>query len=106
MLRKKLPKAIAAKQRLQQINSEITIDSLIADVHGLNIEEIIKGSFVILDATDNFETRMIVNDAAVKHGYSFYIWSMCCKLWTYFFNYSRKNSLFTLLNELIYLWMV
>ena len=65
-VRKKLPKAIAAKQRLQQINSEITINSLVADVHGLNIEEIIKDHSVIVDATDNFETRLIVNDAAVK----------------------------------------
>ena len=70
-VRKKLPKAIAAKQRLQQINSEITISSLVADVHGLNIEEIIKDHSVIVDATDNFETRLIVNDAAVKKGIPF-----------------------------------
>jgi len=70
-VRKKLPKAIAAKQRLQQINSEITINSLVADVHGLNIEEIIKDHSVIVDATDNFETRLIVNDAAVKLGIPF-----------------------------------
>jgi sulfur carrier protein ThiS adenylyltransferase len=70
-VRKKLPKAIAAKQRLQQINSEITINSLVADVHGLNIEEIIKDHSVIVDATDNFETRLIVNDAAVKQGIPF-----------------------------------
>jgi sulfur carrier protein ThiS adenylyltransferase len=70
-VRKKLPKAIAAKQRLQQINSEITINSLVADVHGLNIEEIISDHSVIVDATDNFETRLIVNDAAVKKGIPF-----------------------------------
>jgi len=70
-VRKKLPKAIAAKQRLQQINSEITINSLVVDVHGLNIEEIIKDHSVIVDATDNFETRLIVNDAAVKQGIPF-----------------------------------
>ena len=70
-VRKKLPKAIAAKQRLQQINSEITINSLVADVHGLNIEEIIKDHSVIVDATDNFETRLIVNDAAVKQNIPF-----------------------------------
>ncbi|MBP2078853.1 ThiF family adenylyltransferase [Oceanobacillus polygoni] len=70
-VKNKLPKAFAAKKRLQQINSEITIDSLIEDVHGLNIEEMIKGHDVILDATDNFETRLIVNDAAVKHGIPF-----------------------------------
>ena len=67
----KLPKAIAAKNRLQQINSEITINSLIMDINASNIEGLIKGKSVILDATDNFETRMIVNDAAVKHGIPF-----------------------------------
>ena len=65
--REKLPKAIAAKNRLQQINSEITINSLIMDINASNIEGLVKGKSVILDATDNFETRMIVNDAAVKH---------------------------------------
>jgi sulfur carrier protein ThiS adenylyltransferase len=67
----KLPKAIAAKNRLQQINSEITIHSLIMDINAANIEGLVKGKSVILDATDNFETRMIVNDAAVKHGIPF-----------------------------------
>lgn len=67
----KLPKAIAAKNRLQQINSGITIDSLIMDINATNIEGLVKGKSVILDATDNFETRMIVNDAAVKHGVPF-----------------------------------
>ncbi|WP_085992986.1 ThiF family adenylyltransferase [Oceanobacillus senegalensis] len=69
--RNKLPKAVAAKNRLQQINSEITIHSLVSDVHGLNIEQMIKGHDVIVDATDNFETRLIVNDAAVKLGIPF-----------------------------------
>ncbi|MBY0147474.1 ThiF family adenylyltransferase [Neobacillus niacini] len=66
-----LPKAIAAKTRLEQINSEITINCFIEDVNGLNIEELIKGHSVIVDATDNFETSLIVNDAAVKHGIPF-----------------------------------
>lgn len=67
----KLPKAVAAKNRLEQINSEITVHSLISDVHGLNIEEMMKGQDVVVDATDNFETRLIANDAAVKHGIPF-----------------------------------
>lgn len=63
----KIPKAIAAKNRLQQVNSEISIDSVITDVNSLNIEELIRKKSVIIDATDNFETRMVINDAAVKH---------------------------------------
>lgn len=66
-----LPKAIAAKQRLSQINSEIEIEAIVADVNGQNIEELVSGKSVIVDATDNFETRLIVNDAAVKHGIPF-----------------------------------
>lgn len=70
-VRNQLPKAIAAKTRLEQINSEIIINSFIEDVNGLNIEELLKDHSVIVDATDNFETSLIVNDAAVKHGIPF-----------------------------------
>ncbi|MGX9136100.1 ThiF family adenylyltransferase [Rummeliibacillus sp. JY-2-4R] len=70
-VRNQLPKAIAAKTRLEQINSEITIDSFVLDIDGLNIEELIKGHSIIIDATDNFETSLIVNDAAVKQGIPF-----------------------------------
>ncbi len=70
-VRNQLPKAIAAKTRLEQINSENIINSFIEDVNGLNIEELIKDHSVIVDATDNFETSLIVNDAAVKHGIPF-----------------------------------
>ncbi|HWK22862.1 MAG TPA: ThiF family adenylyltransferase [Ureibacillus sp.] len=66
-----LPKAIAAKNRLQQINSEITIDSHIIDINASNIEALVKNQSIIIDATDNFETRMVVNDAAVKHNVPF-----------------------------------
>ena len=67
----KLPKAVAAKTRLQQINSEITINSHIIDIHASNIEALVKNQSIIIDATDNFETRMVVNDAAVKHSVPF-----------------------------------
>lgn len=75
-VKNQLPKAIAAKTRLQQINSEIIIDSFIEDVNGLNIEELIQNHSVIVDATDNFETSLIVNDAAVKHGIP-YLFGAC-----------------------------
>lgn len=70
-VRNKIPKAIAAKKRLEQINSEITINGFVEDVHGLNIEELIKGHSVVVDATDNFETSLIVNDAVTKLGIPF-----------------------------------
>ncbi|WP_026695536.1 ThiF family adenylyltransferase [Peribacillus kribbensis] len=71
-----IPKAEAAKNRLKQINSGITIASKVMDIHGMNIEAVIKGHTVIVDASDNFETRLIVNDAAVKQGIP-YIYGAC-----------------------------
>ncbi|WP_156291231.1 ThiF family adenylyltransferase [Oceanobacillus salinisoli] len=99
--RNKLPKAVAAKNRLQQINSEITIHSLVSDVHGLNIQEMIKGHDVIVDATDNFETRLIANDAAVKHGIPFIMGSCVASYGTTFAVIPEKTPcLHCLLNHL------
>lgn len=67
----KLPKAISAKNRLWEINSEVMIEGIVADVNGMNVEELVKNHHLIMDATDNFETRLVVNDAAVKHGIPF-----------------------------------
>lgn len=69
--KKKLPKAIAAKNRLLTLNSSIKIHSSITDINARNIEEHVKKQTIIIDATDNFETRMIVNDAAIKYGIPF-----------------------------------
>ena len=63
-----LPKAIAAAKRLGQINSAVEIDPQVVDVHGGNIERLIEGIEIVLDGTDNVETRYLVNDAAVKRG--------------------------------------
>ncbi|MGI8788203.1 MAG: ThiF family adenylyltransferase [Pyrinomonadaceae bacterium] len=62
----KLPKAIAAKNRLAQINSEIEIEAVVADVNYSNIENLIEDCDLILDGTDNFQTRYLINDASVK----------------------------------------
>ena len=67
----KLPKTVAAKNRLQQINSEITIHPHIVDINASTIESFVQNKSLIIDATDNFETRLVVNDAAVKHGIPF-----------------------------------
>ena len=63
-----LPKAIAAKNRLAQINSQIEIDAIVADVDHTNIERLLAGVDCLVDGTDNFETRFLLNDAAVKLG--------------------------------------
>jgi len=61
-----LPKAIAAAEKLRRANSEVEIEPIVADVNYTNIEEFLEGVDVIVDGTDNFETRFLVNDAAVK----------------------------------------
>src|SRR3954468_1046669 len=63
-----LPKAIAAKNRLDKINSTIQIEAIVADVDHTNIERLLAGVDCLVDGTDNFETRFLLNDAAVKRG--------------------------------------
>ncbi len=60
-------KAKTAALKLRLVNSEIEIDSVAADVMNSNIEELIGGFDLVLDATDNIITRMIINDACVKN---------------------------------------
>jgi adenylyltransferase/sulfurtransferase len=62
-----LPKAIAARRRVQRINSDIDIDAIVADVNHTNIEAFIADADLVLDGTDNFETRFLINDACIKH---------------------------------------
>lgn len=62
-----LPKAIAAKNRLEKINFEIEIDAIVGDVDHTNISRLLAGVDCLVDGTDNFETRFLLNDAAVKH---------------------------------------
>lgn len=61
------PKAIAAADRLRSINSQIVIEPIVADVTHANVDELAGDVDVIVDGTDNFETRYLVNDYAVKH---------------------------------------
>ena len=61
-----LPKAIAAARKLEHINSQIEVEPVVADVHADNVLALAEGCDVILDGTDNFETRFLLNDAAMK----------------------------------------
>lgn len=63
-----VPKVHAAVKKLRGINSEIIIEPSLKDLHNGNIEEFIRGVDLVIDATDNIPTRMLVNDACVKHG--------------------------------------
>ena len=66
-VRRGTPKAIAAAEKLGRVNSSIRIDGVVADVNAENIEELIDGATLVMDGTDNFETRFLINDACVKH---------------------------------------
>ncbi|MCM3442363.1 thiazole biosynthesis adenylyltransferase ThiF [Metabacillus halosaccharovorans] len=63
----RIPKAVAAKLHLKKINSEVEVHSYVEDVTSANIEELAEGVDLIIDATDNFETRLLINDVALKH---------------------------------------
>ena len=64
--REALPKAVAAEQKLRSINSGVDVKGIVADLSPRNAEELLFGCDLILDGTDNFETRFLVNDFAVK----------------------------------------
>ncbi|GIO19548.1 thiamine/molybdopterin biosynthesis protein MoeB [Oceanobacillus oncorhynchi subsp. incaldanensis] len=61
-----IPKAIAAKQRLQEINSSVVIEAHIMDSIPVTLQPLLKNVDVIIDATDNFETRFMLNDLSNK----------------------------------------
>jgi len=64
----RLPKAIAARQRIDEINSGIDVEALVADVNSSNVEHLIRDCDVVIDGTDNFQVRYLLNDACVKNG--------------------------------------
>jgi molybdopterin-synthase adenylyltransferase len=66
--RESLPKAVAAARRIAAFNSQIVVEAKVDDLTPDNIEVLLEGVGLILDGTDNFETRYLVNDFAVKTG--------------------------------------
>jgi adenylyltransferase/sulfurtransferase len=62
----RLPKAEAAARRLRAVNSDVDVLGLVADVTPANVLALLEPADVVLDGTDNFETRYLLNDAAVK----------------------------------------
>jgi adenylyltransferase/sulfurtransferase len=61
-----LPKAVAAETHLRRLNSEVEISGVIADLAADNVDELLPGADIVLDGTDNFETRFLVNDVCVR----------------------------------------
>ncbi|MZP28952.1 thiazole biosynthesis adenylyltransferase ThiF [Heliobacterium undosum] len=63
-----VPKAVAAKQKLQAINSEIRVEAIVADIHWANLPQLLDGVDLVLDGSDNFDLRYLLNDACVQAG--------------------------------------
>jgi molybdopterin-synthase adenylyltransferase len=61
-----LPKAVAAERKLRSINSGVAVEGVVADLSPRNAEALLGGVDLLLDGTDNFETRFLINDVAVK----------------------------------------
>ncbi len=64
--RELLPKAVAAARQIKRFNSQIAIEPQVADLTPENVERLLGGVDLILDGTDNFETRYLINDYAMK----------------------------------------
>lgn len=63
-----LPKAVAAARKLKRVNSAVEVEAIVADVNPGNALGLCESADLILDGTDNFETRFLINDVAVKLG--------------------------------------
>jgi adenylyltransferase/sulfurtransferase len=64
----RLPKAVAAAEKLRRINSGVTIEPVVADVDHTNVLRLVQGMDLILDGSDNFELRFLINDASLETG--------------------------------------
>src|SRR6202522_2047116 len=65
-----VPKAIAAARQIARFNSQIVVEPQVADLAPGNVASLLGGCALILDGTDNFETRYLINDYAVKNSVS------------------------------------
>jgi len=63
-----LPKAVAAERKLRSVNSGVSIQGIVADLSPHNAAELLAPFDLVLDGTDNFETRFLINDFAVQNG--------------------------------------
>ncbi|MEI7616306.1 MAG: ThiF family adenylyltransferase, partial [Actinomycetota bacterium] len=66
-VKNKMPKALAAKSKLNLVNSEIEIEAVVDEVNKSNIGLLLKDTDLILDGTDNFKTRFFINEECVKN---------------------------------------
>ena len=72
-----IPKVVAAEIRLKMIREDVEIVTVLDHVDGSIMEQIIADADLIMDATDNFETRLLINDIAWKNRYSLDLRGLC-----------------------------
>jgi molybdopterin/thiamine biosynthesis adenylyltransferase len=65
------PKAVAAEKKLQKINSDVQLEAIVADATAHNIAALLEDMDLVLDGTDNFQTRFLLNDACFRQGIPF-----------------------------------
>jgi adenylyltransferase/sulfurtransferase len=65
-----LPKAVAAAQKCERINSSVKVEPLVGDFNSGNAQSLVEAHDLVMDGTDNFQTRYLINDACVKLGRS------------------------------------
>ncbi|HKU25757.1 MAG TPA: ThiF family adenylyltransferase [Candidatus Sulfotelmatobacter sp.] len=75
-----LPKAISAARKISAFNSHIVVEPKVEDLVPANIESLLEGADLILDGTDNFETRYLINDYAIAHSRP---WIYCAAVGSY-----------------------
>ena len=78
--RDSVPKAVAAARHLARINSQVAVEPHVADLNPANIEDLFEGVSLVLDGTDNFETRYLINDYAVRENVP---WIYCAAVGSY-----------------------
>ena len=66
-VRSVLPKAIAAEKKLRSVNSLVKVEGLVEDVHASSIDRLLGGFDLVMDASDNFDVRFLINDYAIKN---------------------------------------
>jgi len=62
-----IPKAVAAAEKLKRVNSDVEIEAIVKDLNHMNVEKILSGVDLVLDGTDNMQTRFLINDVCVKN---------------------------------------
>jgi len=66
-VKRHIPKAVAAAEKLRHVNSDVEVEALVEDINADGIEAMVQETDLLLDATDNFETRYLLNDACIKY---------------------------------------